>query len=925
MPSPKLVLLFLCAAFSASSGFPLSCSLHQYLGCYDDTKRPVSILVAEQDPKLSLDTCALMCAADGYIVFAATSHPGFGYCYCGAELSPNASRVADAQCSGACPGNHSQSCGASGFSSAWRSSCSAPLPAPAVGMEGPPQPSPACSSLPSRAWAFCNASLPIEARLDDLVARIAVTEIGAQLTARQSPAIPRLGMPLFMWGTNVIHGITNYAECRAATGKCPTSWPNGVSLGASWNASAWRAMGAATGVELRAYDNLEWRANAAAGVGPVGGLVAWGPTINVHRDARWGRAQEAFSECPFLTAAAAVAVTQGLQEGEDPRYLLSAATLKHAFAYSLEQWRDPVSNISFQRQTFDALVTPFDLGDTYTPAFKAAISQARAAGIMYAANALNGIPACTDAAADGLLNSWTVPGAPFYRATDGGQIENAFSGHRHYPSLDAALGAAAAAESDIADGSEYSDRLLFALCNGNVSLGAAQKLLKNTLRIRMALGLFDDTRGQKYLSYGDAHIATGATNESVAIAAREGLVLLKNDGATLPFTTSPLQCSATPSATTPVRGLASVAVIGPCADDMVLLGGNYMGPVCPNGPHGPALDCHPSILGAIVQRHAPDALYAAGGGYNDSSPEELAAAVAAVQGAARVVLCLGINKAFEAEQLDREEVGLPPSQLELFSAVERAAAAGARKPLAVVLVHGGPLSIPTIAASSAAGAILDALQPGVVAGGEAVADALWGCFSPGGKLPYTVPFPNITRVSNMTSMAVGVGRTGPLPQGTVGRTYRYSREPPLFPFGFGLSYTNFSLAWAAPQPPAVYTFNAAPSATTLSLAVEVRNTGGAAGGEVVQLFHAPIPGSFGGAEPPFLPLRQLWAFERCRVLQPGEAAVLHFNLTAQQLELTQVGGDKAVLNGDFRISAFRGHGAALEFMVQVRGFGENKG
>ena len=576
----------------------------------------------------------------------------------------------------------------------------------------------------------------------------------------------------------------------------------------------------------------------------------------------------------------------------------------------MEQWTDPVSGAFFERQTFNALVSPFDLADTYTPAFKAAISQARAAGVMYSANALNGVPLCVDAAADALLDSWVAPGAPFYRATDGGQIGNAVAGHHYVKTLDAAIGEAAAAESDIADGSEYATRLTQAICNGNVSLAAARRLLRNTLRVRMALGLFDKAEGQPYLGYGEAHIATARANESVAIAAREGLVLQKNERGTLPFAPAPAAAAAAAAGgARGAAGVASLAVVGPCADDMLLLGGNYLGAVCPNGPHGPADDCHPSILRALTAAYAPDALYAPGGGYNSTSPPEIAAAVAAVRGAARAVLCLGIDKTFEREQLDRTEIGLPGAQAALFAAVE-AAAAAAGTPLAVVLVHGGALSVPAVAASAAAGALLDALQPGCAAGGKAVADALFGAFSPGGKLPYTIPFPNWTQVSNFTDMGVAVPRGGP----GVGRTYRYSREPPLYAFGFGLSYTNFSLAWAAPAPPASATLNATGA---LLLRVEVRNTGAAAGGEVAQAYFSPREGTFGAAEPPFLPLRQLWAFQRTRVLGPGEAQVVEWALTAEQLALTGEGGARAVLRGVFDISVGRGHGEVLGFTVTV--------
>ena len=910
--SPPCSLYFLpLLLLPFTHSFPLSCHPSSFLGCFNATPAPVSFLVDSSSSTLTLDACALHCAADGFPVAAATStRASVAFCSCGSALSPASSRLPDAQCALPCPGNRSQSCGGLGAVSVWRSACDGPLPPQPLGALGPPLPSPACSSPASRGWPFCNTSLSVEARIDDLMARIAVSEYGGQLTARASAPIHRLGMGQFMWGTNAVHGVCNYAECRATTGRCPTTWPNGVSLGATWDRAVWRAMGAVTGTELRAYDNLEWRKNAATGSGPVGGLIAWGPTINIMRDSRWGRTQEAYSEDPFLTSRAAVEITRGMQEGvEDPHHMLAVATLKHAFAYSLEQWVDRFGH-EYMRQTFDARVSAFDLGDTYTPAFAAAIQEGRAGGIMYSANALNGIPLCVDAGSDALLKSWVQPGQPFYRATDGGQIENAVAGHHYAPNLDAAIGLAAAAESDIADGEEYLTALTTALCNGNVSLAAAQRLVRNTLHIRFALGLFDPAEGQPYLGYGEAHIATAAANASVVKASREGLVLLKNTAATLPFSPLPQARGGEHDA----APLASLAVVGPCADDMVLLGGNYLGPVCPNGPHGPSTDCHPSILGALRLR-APDVLYAPGGGINSTSPPELAAAAAAATGAARTILCLGIDHTLEREQLDRISIGLPDSQLQLFRAVE-AAIAGTGKALAVVLVHGGPLSIPEVTGSQAVGAILDALLPGCATGGEAVAGALFGDFSPSGKLPYTIPHTNWSDLSNFTDMGVA-----PTPQSPLGRTYRYATQPPLFPFGFGLSYSDFALSWVGgaegggsvePLP----TAELSPASPPLLLGVAVRNSGAVAAAEVVQLYFSPLPDTFVEA-PPHFPISQLWEFDRTAELAPGQEEVLRFNLTAQSLALTSAEGNKVVMAGSFNVTVTRGHGQALWVIVNI--------
>jgi len=195
----------------------------------------------------------------------------------------------------------------------------------------------ACSQPEVRGLPFCDTTLSFGARATDLVGRIALAEMGPQLTARQAPAIPRLGLPSFYWGTNAIHGITNPVTggvlCLATTGRCVTIWPSGPALGASFNASMWRLMGATTGVEMRALGNVQWGPVARPGVG-MDGLTSWGPTINLVRDPRWGRIQETPSEDPALLGAFAVAVARGMQEGEDPRFLLAATTMKHFAVYS---------------------------------------------------------------------------------------------------------------------------------------------------------------------------------------------------------------------------------------------------------------------------------------------------------------------------------------------------------------------------------------------------------------------------------------------------------------------------------------------------------------------------------------------------------------------------------------------------------------
>ena len=219
----------------------------------------------------------------------------------------------------------------------------------------------------STKYRFCDASLPFEARLDDLVPRIADDEAGHQLTARQSQNISRLGLPRYYWGTNAIHGVQN-VQCINAT--CPTSFPAPNALAAAWNMTHVKEMGRIIGQELRAYFNLKIHNS----------LDTWSPTININRDPRWGRNVECGGgEDPLLAGRYGAAYAQGLQRLDQEAAageLQAVVTLKHWLAYSIENY-DGVT-----RQSVDVNVTAFDLADTYLPGWKAAITKGGALGLM---------------------------------------------------------------------------------------------------------------------------------------------------------------------------------------------------------------------------------------------------------------------------------------------------------------------------------------------------------------------------------------------------------------------------------------------------------------------------------------------------------------------------------------------------------------
>jgi hypothetical protein len=460
--------------------------------------------------------------------------------------------------------------------------------------------------------------------------------------------------------------------------------------------------------------------------------------------------------------------------------------------------------------------------------------------------------------------------------------------------------AAVVAGSDIADGSEYHDALATAVTEGNLTLGDAQQRLFNTLMIRFRLGLFDPPGDQPYLKYGEEEIATPQAAADNALAARQGLVLLAQGP--LPF---------------PRASGGVTAVLGFCGNSTSSLVSNYVNQFCPGG--GSA--CFPSIATSIAA--LGEKVVASPGCLSPTNcpPAAIQAALATLSpattpGLARVVLCLGISQSQEGEQKDRINITLPDAQVGFWGGVASATAA-ASLPLAVVLVHGGALSVPEVKAG-AQGAptrvgILGAFYPGPEGGG-AIADALFGAYNPGGKLPYTVYDAPYTAALDMADMRVA----------EVGRTYRYLRNgtlagdipPPLWPFGYGISYTSFELDYTPPPTPIVLT-PAAP--TTPALGVTVRNTGGVAGDEVLQVYVVAAPESLAPPLPPYIPVKSLAYFDRVRI-EAGGSVRVEVPFHAFSCNLTRSDGSRVPINGNYTVVLSRGTGLEVHVPVVLQGW-----
>jgi beta-glucosidase len=579
------------------------------------------------------------------------------------------------------------------------------------------------------------------------------------------------------------------------------------------------------------------------------GLTFWSPNVNIFRDPRWGRGQETFGECPFLTGRLAVSFVRGLQ-GDDPRYLKLVATPKH---YAVHSGPEAL------RHSFDAQVTVKDLRETYLPAFRDCVVEGRAASLMSAYNRTNG-EACS--ASPELLErilrqEWGFAG---FVVSDCWAIRDI---HEHHglaatPAESAAL--AVKAGCDLNCGCTY-EHIPAAVEQGLLSETEVDACLVRVFRARFMLGLFDPPERSPYSAI-PYEVNDCTRHQLVALqAARESLVLLENEAGLLPLR----------------KDVSTVAVIGPNAYDHRVMLGNYHGT--------PSRIVTP--LDGIREMIAPGStvLYAPGCKHQGVETDGLARAGdlgearSVAQRADVVVLCVGLSSDIEGEQGDtanseaagdRPDLRLPGLQQRL---IDEVLALG--KPTVVVLLAGSPIELDF--AGRRPDAILAAWYPGQ-SGGTAIAEALFGEYSPAGRLPVTFP-----------------ASTSHLPEfssyGMQGRTYRYLEHVPLYPFGYGLSYTRFRYSDLELSRPRIAT------GESVEVSILVQNAGERASDEVVQLYVSHGAARYQVPQPH----RELRGFERT-YLRPGEARCVVFRLGPRELSRIDELGRRRLEPGRVRLS-----------------------
>ena len=655
-----------------------------------------------------------------------------------------------------------------------------------------------------------DTSLSFEERAKNLADQMTLEEKVSQMTYFSS-ALSRFSIPEYNWWNECLHGVA-----RAGVA---TMFPQPIGMAASFDTKQLFEIASIISDEARIKHHA---AAEKEDRGIYKGLTMWTPNINLFRDPRWGRGHETYGEDPFLTARMGVSFIKGLQ-GDDPKYLKCVATAKHFAVHS-----GPEAD----RHEFDAKASKKDMAETYLPAFKAAVTQAGAFSVMGAYNRVNGEAACASPTLlqMTLRERWGVEG---YVVSDCGAIEDIYEHHKVVNSAAEAAALAVNNGCDLCCGWVF-PHLLEAVKQGLITEAAITKSAYRLLLARFKLGMFDPMKDQAYANLPYELNDCEAHHKKSLEMARDTLVLLKNDGI-LPLKK---------------KGLKTIAVIGPNADSRDALKGNYT---------GTPSETHTVLEGIRAALPKARVIYAEGcaltGGSGEASWGEtpdyrIGEALKAAEMADAVIVVTGLNGDKEGEEGlgsgDRSTMHLPESQRNLLDALITV-----KKPMVLVNMTGSATIFPH---EEHFGAILQAWYPGQM-GGIAIADVLFGKYSPCGRLPVTF-YAAMEQVPDFADYRM------------VGRTYRFMKDEPAFPFGYGLSYTRFTYSG----------LTAKAGKDGIKLKVTVKNDGPADGKEAVQAYVSLIDPLYSA------PLRQLGAFESVFV-KAGKAKTVKLHIQKEQLSV----------------------------------------
>jgi beta-glucosidase len=679
--------------------------------------------------------------------------------------------------------------------------------------------------------AYLDNNLPIPERVQDLLSRLTLDEKVAMMN-HPTQGVPRLDIPGYNFWSEALHGV-------ARNGRA-TVFPQAIGLAATWDKELIHQIATAIGDEGRAKYHEALRRNGYTD--QYQGLTFWSPNVNIFRDPRWGRGQETWGEDPFLTGEMASAFVQGLQ-GDHPKYLKAAACAKHYAVHS-----GPEKD----RHIFNAIVTKRELYDTYLPAFKKLVTEAKVESVMGAYNRTLDEVCCASQLLIGeiLRGEWDFQG---HVVSDCGALSDFHLNHKVTKDAVETVALALKGGCDMGCDHVYSE-IPEAIARGLITEADVDRALARTLGTRFKLGMFDPAEEVPFTSISMDVVASDTHRQLAYRAAAESVVLLKNKDNILPIK---------PSA-------RKIFVTGPTATSMEVLLGNYYGfnnqmitmleGVTGRIPEGIGLEYHP---GALLK-----------------DPREIKQSWAPhmAQSADVSIVCVGSTPQMEGEEGeslltplngDRDSISLPASQANY---IKELAIHGTK--IVLVLTGGSPIALGEI--EDMVDAILFVWYPGME-GGRAVADVLFGDVSPAGKLPVTFPR-SLDQLPAFEDYSMQ------------GRTYRYMTEEPLYPFGFGLSYSYFEYSDLKLEKPELALGD------SLNISLTLTNCGDRDAAEVAQIYLSDLQA------PTIVPLHHLVGFERV-ILKAGESCSIKFTLTPEMMSFYNDDGKLTLEPGEFRLEA----------------------
>jgi beta-glucosidase len=787
----------------------------------------------------------------------------------------------------------------------------------------------ALTSVSALAWASPSAAAPsgsstpiykdtrysFAERAADLVSRMTVSEKVQQLHTNNAPAIPRLGVQQYTYWSEGQHGLNRLGADAAEGGQGAvddvhaTSFPVNFASSMSWDPSLTYAETTAISDEARGFLDKSLFSTGQNNIGPdvndYGDLTFWAPTVNLDRDPRWGRTDEAFGEDPYLVSQMAGAFVNGYQGNTMSGapmtpYLKVASTAKH---YAL-------NNVEANRLSGDSVTTEADLHQYYLRQFESLIEDDHVSGLMTSYNAINGTPAAVNTYTVNQLAQRTF-GFGGYTTSDcdaiGTAWQNPPGGHAWAApgwtsstvnaqviwtntATGATIPAAAGAEAyGLRAGTQLNctgdqatlTNIDAAIGAGILSEGVIDTDLVRLFTMRMSTGEFDPPAGNSYTKITKSVIESPAHQALATQVADNSLVLLKND----PVASSPL-----------------LPVSAGSAHNVVILG-NLANQVTLGGYSGQPTHQVNAVQGITAAIHAanPDASVtfdAAGTSTTATGPAVLSDATkAAIQNADLVLMFAGTNGSNASEGRDRSTIAMPGNYSSL---VDQVSALGNPR-TALVLQTDGPVTLGDV--QSKVPAILFSGYNGQ-SQGSAVADVVFGKQNPDGHLDFTW-YQDDSQLPAMQDYGLNAASTGGL-----GRTYQYFTGAPTYPFGYGLSYSTFQISDVTASTDTVA------ASGTVGIGLTVTNTGQRAGTTVPQLY-VTTPGAGQGA----VPLQRLAGFQKTKQLQPGQAQRVNLRVKISDLALWDTAHSRnAVTDGTYQFKVgTNASGTVATKNVQVTG------